>query len=227
MEKIAAKVLALCLLLTLTVEANSIQWKIDESGRRVYYNIPSTLPSDNPLGIYYSQKAANYINLIQQICARHSVDAELVKAVIQVESNYEPRAVSRKGAMGLMQLMPGTAARYGVRQIFDPSDNIEGGVKYLRDLLQLFGSDLQLALAAYNAGETVVQRVNGIPNYVETKNYVRKVLALYNGEASYTPYASGKPRMVTYFKYVDERGITPYTAEQPPGIQSTKVSFYY
>jgi soluble lytic murein transglycosylase-like protein len=147
--------------------------------------------------------------------------------MIQVESNYNPRAVSPKGARGLMQLMPETASRYGVRSIFDPRENIDGGVRYLKDLLALFNSDLRLAIAAYNAGENAVQRFNGIPRYTETQNYVKKVLALYNGETSYQPYGR-KPRIVTYYKYLDERGITHYAMEEPvSGNQVTKVTFYY
>ena len=165
--------------------------------------------------------------MISDACGRHGVDAELVKAVIQVESNYNHRAVSPKGAKGLMQLMPGTANRYGVKQAFDPQENIDGGVRYLRDLLDLF-DDTKLALAAYNAGEGAVQRYNGIPNYVETQNYVRKVLALYNGERSYTPYSgASKGRLVTYYKYTDAKGVTHYASTPKAGVQTTRVSFYY
>lgn len=206
------------------LHANNIRTKVDETGRTVYYNIPTKVYGNQR--IYYSPKAEDYIEMIREICARHEVDSDLVKAVIQVESNYQERAVSPKGAMGLMQLMPATAARYGVRRAFDPLENIEGGVKYIRDLLQLFRSDLELVLAAYNAGEKAVQRFNGIPNYLETRNYVRKVMALYKGETSYTVQASG-PREVTYYKYVDNKGVTHYKDYPAAGTQSVKVSFYY
>jgi hypothetical protein len=212
------------LLLPGILHANGIRTKVDENGRTVYYNIPTKVST--PQRVYYSPKADDYIDIIREICGRHAVDSDLVKALIQVESNYQVRAVSPKGAMGLMQLMPATAARYGVRSAFDPLENIEGGVKYLRDLLQLFRSDLELVLAAYNAGENAVKKYNGIPNYLETRNYVRKVMALYKGDTSYTPQATG-PRAVTYYKYVDQNGVTHYKDFPVSGTQSVKVSFYY
>ncbi len=205
-----------------------IRVRVDTTGKKVFYNIPAPrLNSSTSAALSYSKRVEEYWPIISETSNRHGVDAELVKAVIQVESNYNHRAVSRKGAMGLMQLMPGTADRYGVKHAFDPKQNVEGGVRYLRDLLDLF-RDTKLALAAYNAGEGAVQRYNGIPRYTETQNYVRKVLALYNGEASYVPYGgSQKARLVTYYKYVDERGVTHYSSSLVSGVQTTKVSFYY
>jgi soluble lytic murein transglycosylase-like protein len=117
-----------------------------------------------------------YDELIQTASARHDVDARLVKAVIQVESSFQPRARSSKGAMGLMQLMPATARRYQVRNVFDPRVNIETGTRHLRTLLREF--ELPLALAAYNAGEAAVRRFGGIPPYSETQAYVAKILDL-------------------------------------------------
>jgi soluble lytic murein transglycosylase-like protein len=167
--------------------------------------------------------------MIQEISTRHGVDAELVKAVIQVESNYNDRARSPKGACGLMQLMPATAQRYGVQSIFDPSQNIEGGVRYLKDLVQLFKNDMRLAVAAYNAGEGAVQKYNNeVPNYEETQNYVRKVLALYNGDMSYAPLAGvHRVQTVTYYKYVDARGVTHYSINPISGTNLSKVTFSY
>ncbi len=211
------------------VESSDIRVRVDSNGKKVFYNIPVPSPySGSSSRLSYSRKVDEYWPIITDSCSRHGVDAELVKAVIQVESNYNHRAVSRKGAMGLMQLMPGTANRYGVKKAFDPQENVEGGVRYLKDLLRLFGSDMKLALAAYNAGEGAVQRHNGIPNYVETQNYVRKVLALYNGEATYVPYSgSQKSRLVTYYKYTDAKGVIHYTSSPVSGVQTAKVSFYY
>ena len=119
---------------------------------------------------------AEYQALIDETAARHGVDPKLVRAVIQVESAYRAAARSRKGAMGLMQLMPDTARRFAVANPYDPRANLEGGIKYLKFLLDRF--DRQLALAAYNAGEAAVQRFGGIPPYAETRNYVQAVLNL-------------------------------------------------
>lgn len=118
--------------------------------------------------------------IIESASRTHGVDVHLVHAVISAESGYNPGALSKAGARGLMQLMPGTAARYGVQDIMDPTENITGGVKYLRDLIAMFNGNLELAVAAYNAGENaVVRHGNRIPPYAETVNYVPKVLGFY------------------------------------------------
>lgn len=217
------------LILVSIAEADNIHTRIDEQGRKVFYNIPTRpLSYGGTQAIYYSRNADQYVPLIQQVCSRFGVDSDLVKAVIQVESNYQPRAISPKGARGLMQLMPATAARYGVKRIFDPQQNVEGGVRYLRDLLDLFNSDLELVLAAYNAGENRVLQMNGIPNFKETQNYVRKVLALYRGDPTYVPVQGGeRPRVAVYYKYTDAKGVTHYTTKPVPGLEMTKVDFYY
>lgn len=131
-----------------------------------------------------------YDRLIHRAAARHKVDVALVKAVVHAESAFNPNAISHKGASGLMQLMPETAARYGVEDIFDPVQNVHGGVRYLRDLLVMFDNNHRLAVAAYNAGENAVKRHRGIPPYAETQGYVRKVLAL---KQTYTPKHAAKP----------------------------------
>lgn len=118
-----------------------------------------------------------YANLIERTARQFNLHPELLHAVIRAESAYNPNAVSPAGAIGLMQLMPATAARYGVSDIYDPAQNIRGGARYLRFLLDLFKNDLRLALAGYNAGENAVAKYgNQIPPYKETQNYVRKVL---------------------------------------------------
>jgi soluble lytic murein transglycosylase-like protein len=118
--------------------------------------------------------------LIRKVAKKAKLSPELLHAVIQAESSYNPKAKSSAGAVGLMQLMPGTASRYGVTNIWDPSQNLEGGARYLRDLLDMFKNNLRLALAAYNAGENAVKKYgNRIPPYPETQKYVRKVLDFY------------------------------------------------
>lgn len=114
--------------------------------------------------------------LIRRAAAAHGVDAELVRAVIQVESAYQPRARSPKGAVGLMQLMPATGRQYGVRNLYDPGANIDAGIRHLKSLMERF--PLALALAAYNAGQAAVERFQGVPPYRETQDYVFRILAL-------------------------------------------------
>jgi soluble lytic murein transglycosylase-like protein len=120
--------------------------------------------------------ASSFDPIIESAATRHAVDARIVKAVIQVESAFQPRARSSKGAMGLMQLMPKTARQYEAHNPYDPVSNIEAGTKYLKRLLDEF--ELPLALAAYNAGEGAVRRFGGIPPYAETQAYVTKILGL-------------------------------------------------
>lgn len=122
----------------------------------------------------------DYDKIITQAAAKFNLDAALIKAVIKAESNFNHKAVSRAGAKGLMQLMPQTASSLNVDDVFHPGNNIEGGARYLRYLLNLYRGNLTLALAAYNAGEGAVAKYNyGVPPYRETQNYVRRVLALY------------------------------------------------
>jgi hypothetical protein len=120
---------------------------------------------------------------IQRVATRHRMDADLLRSVAKVESNFNPRAVSPKGAMGLMQLMPATAHRFGLASPFDVEQNLDAGTRYLKQLLGGYGGDLDLALAAYNAGEGAVARFGGVPNYAETQAYVRRVNAVYRGTA--------------------------------------------
>jgi soluble lytic murein transglycosylase-like protein len=117
--------------------------------------------------------------MVHETAERHRVDPALVRAVIEAESNWNPSAVSRKGAQGLMQLAPGTAERFGVGDAFNPKQNLDGGVRYLRMLLERYNGDLNRSLAAYNAGEGAVDRARGVPNYRETRYYVQKVTDSY------------------------------------------------
>jgi soluble lytic murein transglycosylase-like protein len=134
----------------------------------------SVPPSDSS-----DERFSRYSDVIREAAALYQIPEELVRAVIKVESDYDPRAVSRSGAQGLMQLMPETADRMQVRDILDPRENILGGVRYLRVLANMFNGDLQLTVAGYNAGENAVVRHGGIPPYDETEDYVVKVLTYY------------------------------------------------
>jgi soluble lytic murein transglycosylase-like protein len=118
---------------------------------------------------------------IDQAASRHNVDPNLVRAVIKVESNFNPNAVSRKGAMGLMQLMPQTARQLKVANPFDPQQNVDAGVRHLKQLMENYGGDVKLSLAAYNAGQGAVARSAGVPHFAETRNYVKRITQLYYG----------------------------------------------
>jgi soluble lytic murein transglycosylase-like protein len=146
-----------------------------EAESQVVATVVSEPPPAAPVSAL-PQPPAQYASIIERASAVHGVDARLVQAVIQVESNYQQRARSPKGAMGLMQLMPATARQYGVRNPYDAESNIEAGVRHLKSLLERF--PLALALAAYNAGEATVRRFSGVPPYPETRNYVSKILNL-------------------------------------------------
>jgi soluble lytic murein transglycosylase-like protein len=181
---------------------------VDEHGHRVYINLEPVAPkavlrnvsaksapaaSDNNVSLASraKQSETNAENssgtltndrleeLIKTVSERHHVDPALVRAVIHTESNGNPAAVSNKGAQGLMQLMPTTALQLGVANVFNPQDNIEGGVKYLQQQLTRYNGDLDKALAAYNAGPGAVDRAGGVPKYKQTQEYVRKVTNSY------------------------------------------------
>src|SRR6266436_8203572 len=140
---------------------------------------------------------------IEQAAARHNVDPNLVRSVIKVESNFNPNAVSRKGAMGLMQLMPSTARQLHVKNPFDPEQNVDAGVRHLKQLLENYGGDVKLTLAAYNAGAGAVARSSGVPHYAETQNYVRRITNLYYAGSGFNMGAAHDPVRVQR----DARGL--------------------
>ena len=151
-------------------------------------------------GDYFKKK---YDPFVKNASFRYGIDANLIHAVIQAESAYNRWAVSIKGARGLMQLIPETAAFYGVADVFDPEQNINGGVKYLRDLSALYGGRTDLILAAYNAGQNAVKKYGGIPPYAETREYIHRVMASYS-----KPYISGGAPIR---KFVDPSGQHVFT----------------
>ncbi len=147
--------------------------------------------------------AADIDSAIDEAAARHNVDPNLVRAVVKVESNFNPNAVSRKGAMGLMQLMPATAHQLKVKNPFDPQQNVDAGVRHLKQLLESYDGDINLTLAAYNAGAGAVARSSGVPHYAETQNYVRRITNLYYGGFDFSSGASHDPVTVQR----DSRGV--------------------
>ncbi len=169
----------------------------DDSGRRFWVNaepIAKIAPA-RPRNSIYMPSERSFLGqadrpavtidrdgierMVHEAADRHNVDPALVRAVIETESNWNPSAFSRKGAVGLMQLMPTTAQRFGVRDLYTPQQNVEAGVKYLKTLLERYDGNLDLALAAYNAGEGAVDRAHGIPRFRETRDYVQKVQNAY------------------------------------------------
>src|SRR5208282_3680905 len=144
---------------------------------------------------------------IDQAAARHNVDPSLVRSVVKVESNFNPNAVSRKGAMGLMQLMPSTARSLNVANPFDPAQNVDAGVRHLRKLLDSYGGNVRLSLAAYNAGSGAVARSAGVPHFRETQDYVRRITNLYNGGSEPGPFSVGGPSHEPVHVQRDARGV--------------------
>ena len=144
--------------------------------------------------------------IIDEAAAKHGVDPNLVRAVVKVESNFNPRAVSRKGAMGLMQLMPSTARSLQVRNPFDARQNVDGGVRHLKSLLEDFNGDVTKSVAAYNAGAGAVTRNHGVPPFAETQAYVRRVNQLYSGDTPMRRSTSAPIRM-----YRDKYGVLTFT----------------
>jgi soluble lytic murein transglycosylase-like protein len=154
-------------------------------------------------------------DLIEAAAKRNSVDADLIASVIAVESNFDPKAVSRKNARGLMQLLPETAQRFGVKDIFDPQENIDAGTRYLKELLQKYNNDLALTLAAYNAGPDRVQQYGRVPPYVETLTYVRRVKSSFEKSKASAPPKAATPAPAK---------AVPATAVTPPAPATTASS---
>jgi soluble lytic murein transglycosylase-like protein len=148
---------------------------------------------------------------IDAAATRHNVDPSLVRAVIKVESNFNPNAVSRKGAMGLMQLMPQTARQLNVVNPFDPEQNVDAGVRHLKKLMESYGGDVNLTLAAYNAGAGAVARSAGIPHFGETRNYVKRITKLYRGEADSGISILSNPAREPVRVQRDDRGVLHFS----------------
>ncbi|HEY0143396.1 MAG TPA: lytic transglycosylase domain-containing protein [Thermoanaerobaculia bacterium] len=176
-------------LLSLSAGAD-VRLAVKRDGTKVIYNVGGGPAGKGTNWDWFAKRhdrRTKYDPIIERYADQYGVDPVLVRAVIQVESDFNPRCVSHKGARGLMQLIPATAKRMGVKDISDPEQNIHGGVKYLAYLKRLFNDDLPRALAAYNAGEGAVKRYGGIPPYEETTVYVKRALTVYYGR----PYGGG------------------------------------
>ncbi|HEX9161873.1 MAG TPA: lytic transglycosylase domain-containing protein [Thermoanaerobaculia bacterium] len=174
-----------------------VQLRIKSDGSKVIYNIPSNKSRSGVTDYQWlarqHDRRSHYDAFIEKYAKQYRVDATLVRAVIQVESDFDPMCVSHKGARGLMQLMPETARRYGVTKVHDPEQNIRAGILHLREMLEMF-SDLPRALAAYNAGPNAVLKYGGIPPYQETTNYVKRALTVFYGHPYGQPviFAAGR-----------------------------------
>ena len=140
----------------------------------------TNIPTIERSSIVQTSTNDKYSHIIRYYCQLYGVDTELVKLIIEKESNFSPRAVSKSGAVGLMQLMPETAKLLGVRDLFDPWENINGGVKYLRKLFDIFAGDVELVLAAYHAGPNLVKKVNRVPFIPSTIKYVDEIISRYD-----------------------------------------------
>ena len=197
---------------------DKIQAFVSSNGRVVFTNLVDNAPAPvTPVlpattDVLASEMPAPLKALVDNIATTHGVDPALVRAVMKTESNFNRFAVSPKGALGLMQLIPTTGRRYGVRDFFDPQQNVEGGVRYLKFLLEKFKGNLDLSLAAYNAGENLVERLGRIPPIPETTNYVRKIRAIYKKSPA-TPQppvmiADETPRI---YRSTDESGVVTFS----------------
>jgi len=214
---------AICALTPSLAHAQLYSWK-DASGRLIISDRPQD-PAARTYSVAYvgasfgvvkpsagTQRGnTQYDDLIAVHANKHSLNPDFVRAVIQAESAFNPRARSPKGAMGLMQLMPSTAAAYQVLNAYDPAENIRAGVAYLKSLLTRFGDDVSLALAAYNAGPTAVEKYgNSVPPYKETRDYVKRIRAN-SGQA---PPVDTSKQIVRTVQIVDGREVVKYIQRQ-------------
>lgn len=198
---------------------------VDENGVAHFTNTPAnneynkimSVKTHNKVKKSYAKNPSDYNQIIYSKSKKYNLAPSLVKAVIKVESNWNSAAVSKKGAIGLMQLMPLTAKEMGVKNPFNSEENIEGGTRYLRYLLDKFNGNLTFALAAYNAGPGTIEKFGGTPPIPETQQYVKRVLSIYNGNNS------GTSRSTPIYKVIYNDGTVLYT-NTPPNNGESKFS---
>ncbi len=225
---IVSAALCCCVFLGMALRAGAqVTAHVDETGKRIFINAE---PPGKAAGVLVKAVAVRVMptlsgvppadnhrreelqRLVVDAADRHQLDPALIAAMISHESNWNPRAVSRKGAQGLMQLMPSRARMLGVTDIFDPAQNINAGVRYFRWLLERYSGDLDKALAGYNAGEGAVDRAGGVPNFTETRNYVQRI-----SDAYFSPNSGRRPHYWSLARAIyrlrDERGKLIFTNE--------------
>ncbi|MCE5194274.1 MAG: lytic transglycosylase domain-containing protein [Nitrospiraceae bacterium] len=222
------------LLATANVSDAEIYKQVDDDGVILYTNAPAGKKNERVVKEKKERSQAKtkhqtintpnnykgaYSQIAEEKAKENNLDPSLVHAVIKTESNWNHQAVSRKGAMGLMQLMPNTANAMKVKNPFDPEENIQGGTKYLRYLVERFNGNLTLALAAYNAGPTTVEKYGSIPPISETRKYVKKVMTLYNG----TEYTINTKKPENIYKIVLEDGSVLFT--NSPVLKNSSARF--
>ncbi len=223
------RIVLVALFLVFSIAAGSwadIYRYVDDNGVIYYTDAPLNkkavkVVSTEPLALHRDAQSSviqrDFHGIVLDKASKYDLDPSLVHAVIKTESNGNPRAVSRKGAMGLMQLMPATAGDLAVRNPFDPEENIDGGTRYLKYLIERFNGDLTLALAAYNAGPKTVEKTGSVPRITETKQYVKKVLSLYNGRtvlpvsSSSSPAPPAGPKTEPIYRILTEDGAVLFT----------------
>ncbi|MGD2246322.1 MAG: lytic transglycosylase domain-containing protein [Candidatus Aminicenantes bacterium] len=187
--------------------------KLKTIGKAVFF-VCLALPSLQIEARVESGFPQRFDSLIESVADEYGLEVSLIHSIIRTESNYDPNAVSTKGAVGLMQLMPETAQRYGVRDLYDPKQNIEGGVKYLKELMNLFNGKTDYVLAAYNAGINAIKKYGGVPPFPETRRFIEKVKATY-------PNSTIRNRKKIY-KYYDDEGRVVFTNSRVLYAQNKK-----
>jgi hypothetical protein len=212
------------------LQAQALYSYTDESGFRVYTNIPpvdaifdpeiSGFLPETPSPSAPAPKSTMFDPIIEKYANHYSLDPDLIRSIIATESGFNPKAVSPKGARGLMQLMPATAQRLGVNNSFDPEDNIRGGVKHFRTLMDSFNNDLALSLAAYNAGENRVQKLGRIPEIKETRDYIKSITSRLEKKEPNQPPEAAEDLVVhpPAYRFVDESGVLHLTNIPPSGL---------